>query len=248
MKKFTIIFVLLFVLASFFACQKSSDLIKVGTNAEYPPFEYIDRDSKEFKGLDMDIARYIATKLNKKLEIVDIDFDSLIPSLQNNKFDMVIAAMTITDERKEKVDFSIPYYTANQSIITKSDSTLTITSEEELAKLKIGVQRGTTGEAYIDETFIQTKKMKDTRLIRFDNNVNAVQELLNGNVDCVIIDDSAAKGYEKLKPVKIIYTIQSNESYGIAFPKGSKLVEKVNKILEELLGSKQWLELIKLYF
>jgi polar amino acid transport system substrate-binding protein len=248
MKKFTIIFVLLFVLASFFACQKSSDLIKVGTNAEYPPFEYIDRDSNEFKGLDMDIARYIATKLNKKLEIVDIDFDSLIPSLQNNKFDMVIAAMTITDERKEKVDFSIPYYTANQSIITKSNSTLTITSEEELAKLKIGVQRGTTGEAYIDETFIQTKKMKDTRLIRFDNNVNAVQELLNGNVDCVIIDDSAAKGYEKLKPVKIIYTIQSNESYGIAFPKGSKLVEKVNKILEELLGSKQWLELIKLYF
>lgn len=248
MKKFTIIFVLLFVLASFFACQKSSDLIKVGTNAEYPPFEYTDPDSKEFKGLDMDIARYIATKLNKKLEIVDIDFDSLIPSLQNNKFDMVIAAMTITDERKEKVDFSIPYYTANQSIITKSDSTLTITSEEELAKLKIGVQRGTTGEAYIDETFIQTKKMKDTRLIRFDNNVNAVQELLNGNVDCVIIDDSAAKGYEKLKPVKIIYTIQSNESYGIAFPKGSKLVEKVNKILEELLGSQQWLELIKLYF
>lgn len=248
MKKFTIIFVLLLVLASFFACQKSSDLLKVGTNAEYPPFEYTDPDSKEFKGLDMDIARYIATKLNKKLEIVDIDFDSLIPSLQNNKFDMVLAAMTITDERKEKVDFSIPYYTANQSIITKSDSTLTITSEEELAKLKIGVQRGTTGEAYIDETFIQAKKMKDTQLVRFDNNVNAVQELLNGNVDCVIIDDSAAKGYEKLKPVKIIYTIQSNESYGIAFPKGSKLVEKVNKILEELLGSQQGLELIKLYF
>jgi polar amino acid transport system substrate-binding protein len=161
---------------------------------------------------------------------------------------MVIAAMTITDERKQIVDFSIPYYTANQSIIVKQDSSLTIASEEDLAKLKIGVQRGTTGEAYIDENFIKTKKMGDSKLIRFDNNINAVQELLNGNVDCVIIDDSAAKGYEKLKPVKVIYTIESNESYGIAFPKGSKLVEKVNKIIDELLKSNEWLELIKKYF
>ncbi|MCR4420848.1 MAG: basic amino acid ABC transporter substrate-binding protein [Spirochaetales bacterium] len=245
-KLLVVFFVMLFVLVAFFGCKKEASVLKVGTNAEYPPFEY--KDGDQFLGIDMDIARYVATKLGKQIEINDIDFDSLIPSLQNNKFDMVIAAMTITDERKEIVDFSIPYYTANQSIIVKQDSSLTITSEEDLAKLKIGVQRGTTGEAYIDENFIQTKKMKDTMLIRFDNNINAVQELLNGNVDCVIIDDSAAKGYEKLKPVKVIYTIESNESYGIAFPKGSKLVEKVNKIIDELLKSNEWLELIKKYF
>ncbi|MFN3410691.1 MAG: basic amino acid ABC transporter substrate-binding protein [Exilispira sp.] len=235
-----------FLMIAFFGCKKEANILKVGTNAEYPPFEY--KDGDQFLGIDMDIARYIATKLGKKIEISDIDFDSLIPSLQNNKFDMVIAAMTITDERKQIVDFSIPYYTANQSIIVKQDSSLAINSEEELAKLKIGVQRGTTGEAYIDENFIQKGLMNDSQLIRFDNNINAVQELLNGNVDCVIIDDSAAKGYEKLKPVKVIFTIESNESYGIAFPKGSKLIEKVNKIIEELLKSNEWLELIKKYF
>lgn len=241
-----VLFVSIFILLTFFGCKKEANVLKVGTNAEYPPFEY--KEGEQFLGIDMDIARYIATKLGKKIEINDIDFDSLIPSLQNNKFDMAIAAITITDERKQVVDFSIPYYTANQSIIVKQDSSLSITKEEELAKLKIGVQRGTTGEAYIDENFIKTGKMKDSQLIRFDNNINAVQELLNGNVNCVIIDDSAAKGYEKLKPVKIIYTIESNESYGIAFPKGSKLVEKVNKIIEELLKSNEWLELIKKYF
>lgn len=241
-----ILFTILFFALAFTSCKKEVAVLKVGTNAEYPPFEY--KDGEQFLGIDMDIARYIATKLGKQLEINDIDFDSLIPSLQNNKFDMVIAAMTITEERKQIVDFSIPYYTANQSIIVKQDSALTLNSADELANLKIGVQRGTTGESYIDENFIQSKKMKDSQLIRFDNNINAVQELLNGNVDCVIIDDSAAKGYEKLKPVKVIFTIESNESYGIAFPKGSKLIEKVNKIIDELLKSNEWLELIKKYF
>ncbi len=245
--KLLIFLVIIFVVLSIFtACKKEAAVLKVGTNAEYPPFEYKEGDS--FLGIDMDIARYIATKVGKRLEINDIEFDSLIPSLQNNKFDMVLAAMTITDERKEVVDFSIPYYTANQSIVAKSDSSLTIASEEELAKLKIGVQRGTTGEAYIDETFIQTQKMEDSQLVRFDNNISAIQELLNGNVDCVIIDDSAAKGYEKLKPIKVVYTIESNENYGIAFPKGSKLLEKVNNIISELLKSNEWIELIKKYF
>ncbi len=248
MKRKIVIFLLitLFFISSFTACKNEANILKVGTNAEYPPFEYKEGDM--FLGIDMDIARYIATKLGMKLEIYDIDFDSLIPSLQNKKFDMVIAAMTITEDRKQIVDFSIPYYTANQSIIVKQDSSLVINSEENLAKLKIGVQRGTTGESYIDETFIQTGKMIDNQLVRFDNNINAVQELLNGNVDCVIIYDSSAKGYEKLKPVKVIFTIESNENYGIAFPKGSKLLEKVNKIISELLKSNEWLELLKKYF
>jgi len=220
--------------------------LKIGTNAEYPPFEF--KENGEFKGIDMDLARMIAKKIGVKYEIIDMDFDSLIPSLMSKKIDMAIAAITITDERKKNVDFSIPYYTANQSIIAKKDSDIVIKSVEDIAKYKIGSQNGTTGQIYIDDNLVKTGKMPKENFKKYATNIEAITDMLNGNIDLVIIDDGAAQGYVKLKPIKILYIIDTGENYGIAFQKGSPYVEKVNSILKSILNSDEWVQLIKKYF
>jgi len=231
-----------------FSCKKSSAkelVLKIGTNAEYPPFEY--KENGEFMGVDIALVKLVAQKMGAKAEIVDMDFDSLIPSLVSNKIDMAIAAMTITDARKEQVNFSIPYYTANQAIIVPQASTITIAATDDLAKYKVGCQNGTTGQIYMDDNFVKTGKMDKDKLRKYSTNIEAITDLLNGNVDIVIIDDSAANGYSKLKPLNIIHKIETGENYGIAFNKVSKNKEQVDKILQEILQSDEWLEIIKKY-
>jgi polar amino acid transport system substrate-binding protein len=219
--------------------------LRVGTNAEYPPFEF--KEKAEFKGIDMELARLLGEKIGAQVEIMDMDFDSLIPSLLANKIDMAMSAMTITEDRKKQVDFSIPYYSANQAIIASDKSTITIKTPEDLVKYSIGSQNGTTGQIYIDDNFVKTDKMKKSQFRKYPTNIEAITDLLNGNVDVVIIDDSAANGYSKLKPIKTLYTIETGENYGIAFPKNSPTLEKINAALEEILKSDAWTDLLKKY-
>lgn len=238
------LFLLVAVLVSFslVSCGGSGGqkVLRVGTNAEYPPFEYKSADGKDFQGIDMDIARAIADKLGYKLEISDVQFDSLIPSLMANKFDMAMAAITITADRQKQVDFSDPYYTSNQAILVKNDSKLQINSVDDLAKLKVGCQNGTTGQIYMDDNLVKGGKMKADKLTKFPTNIEAIAALNNGTIDALIIDDPVAAGYQKMQPVKKVYVITTNENYGIAFPKGSKLVGKVNGILKDLMASDQF--------
>lgn len=242
MKNFYKIFLVvltIFLLISTFSCKsKKEAVLNVGTNAEYPPFEF--KEGEEFKGIDMDLIKLVAEELGMKLNIIDMDFDALIPSLQAKKIDAAIAAITITEERANVVDFTIPYYIANQAIIAKKESSISITSPEDLAKYKIGVQNGTTGQIYIDENFVSNGKMPPANLVKYPTNIEAITDMLNGNVDLVIIDDTAAMGYSKLKPIKIIFTIDTGENYGIALPKGSKLLEKINNVLKKILNSDAW--------
>ncbi|HUW42570.1 MAG TPA: basic amino acid ABC transporter substrate-binding protein [Rectinemataceae bacterium] len=236
----------LFVSFSFVSCGNSGGqkVLRVGTNAEYPPFEYKSADGKEFLGIDMDIAREIAAKLGYKLEIDDVQFDSLIPSLMAGKFDMAMAAITITPDRQKQVDFSVPYYTSNQAILVKSDSTLQISSLDDLAKLKVGCQNGTTGQIYMDDNLVKPGKMKADSLIKFPTNIEAIAALNNGTIDALIIDDPVAAGYQKMQPVKKAFVITTDENYGIAFPKGSKLEDKVNGILKNLMASDKFNEIL----
>lgn len=254
MKKIKILVALLLIsvlIFAFFAGKQGGEeqkqiTLKIGTNAEYPPFEF--KENGEFKGIDMDLARMIAQRMGAKYEIIDMDFDSLIPSLVSKKIDMAIAAITITEDRKKVVDFSMPYYTANQSIIAKKDSNIEIKSVEDLAKYTIGSQNGTTGQIYIDDNFIKTGKMPKENFKKYATNIEAITDMLNGNVDLVIIDDGAAQGYIKLKPIKILYIIDTGENYGIAFQKDSPYTDKVNSILKDILNSDDWVQLIKKYF
>ncbi len=229
----------------FTGCAKKETILKIGTNAEYPPFEFKEKD--EYKGIDMELAKMVAEKMGMKYEIVDMQFDSLIPSLTQSKLDMSLSAITITEERKQQIDFSIPYFTVSQAIIVKKDSKLTVATDDDLAKFKIGVQNGTTGQLWVDENLIKSKKMKEEKFKKYPTNIEAITDMLNGNLDMIIIDDSAAKGYAKIKDIKVIYTINTNENYGIALPKNSPYKEKLDAALTEVLASEAWKTLLEKY-
>lgn len=240
MKKtlFTILILItaLAILLTSLSCKKKEDpILRVGTNAEYPPFEY--KKGEAFAGVDMALVKAIADKMGMKYEIIDMDFDALIPSLTSNKIDMAISAITITDERKQQVDFSLPYYTANQVIIAKQDNKIALTKIEDVVKYKVGCQNGTTGQLYIEDNLVAKKLMDKKNLKKYSTNIEAITDMLNGNVDFVIIDDSAAQGYAKLKPISIALKLDTNEEYGIALQKQSVYGEKINAALKELLDS-----------
>jgi len=231
-----VILVAMAVLFTSMSCAKKKEtILRIGTNAEYPPFEY--KKDNQFAGVDIDLVKAIAEKMGMKYEIIDMDFDALIPSLTSNKVDMVVAAMTITDERKQQIDFSTPYYTANQVIIAKPDSKLKIGKLEDLGKYKVGSQNGTTGQIYMEENLVANKLMDKKNFRKYSTNIEAITDMLNGNIDFVILDDSAAQGYSKLKPILTVFKIETKEEYGIALQKNSVYKEKINTALDELIKS-----------
>lgn len=226
--------------------NKQDAVLRIGTNAEYPPFEY--KNGDQFAGVDMDLAKTLAEKMGMKYEIIDMDFDALIPSLTANKIDVAVSALTITQVRQNQVDFSVPYYVANQVIIAKPDNKISITKLEDLVKYKVGAQNGTTGQLYIDSTLVKTKLMKADNLRKYSTNIEAITDMLNGNIDFVIIDDSAAQGYSKLKPLAIVYKIATNENYGVALQKNSPYKAKLNTALSEMLNTGEMLKIIQANF
>jgi ABC-type amino acid transport substrate-binding protein len=238
-----ILITMLAILLTSVSCKKKTEpILRVGTNAEYPPFE--SKDGDQFVGVDMDMVKAIAAKMGMKYEIIDMDFDALIPSLTSNKIDIAVSAITITDERKQQVDFSTPYYIANQVIIAKLDTKLVVNKPEDIVKYKIGAQNGTTGQIYIEENLVSKKLMDKNNLKKYSTNIEAITDMLNGNIDFVIIDDSAAQGYSKLKPIKILHQIQTNEQYGIALQKNSPYKDQVNKALDDLIKTGEILNIV----
>jgi len=247
MKKLLIVtLVLLTALVILFtgvSCKKKTEaVLRVGTNAEYPPFEFKEND--QFVGVDMDLVRALAEKMGMKYEIIDMDFDALIPSLTSNKIDLAISAITITEERMQQVDFSLPYYIANQVIIARQDNQIKIEKLEDITKYKVGAQNGTTGQIFVQENLVDKKLMDKNNLRKYSTNIEAITDMLNGNVDFVIIDDSAAQGYGKLKPLQIVFKIETNEEYGIALQKESIYKEKINAALDELIQSGEVVNII----
>jgi len=242
---FVLVIITMFIMiAAISGCaKKATPVLRIGTNAEYPPFESKEGDA--YIGVDMDLARKIAEKLEMEYQIIDMDFDTLIPSLSSNKIDMAISAISITDERQRQVDFSEPYYVANQVIIKKQDNPVTLENIGDIARFKVGSMNSTTGQAYITENFVDKNLMKKDAFKRYPTNIEAINDLLNGNVDFVIIDDSAAQGYARLKPISIALKIETNESYGIAMPKGSPLNAKINEALKDLIDSGEVVSIIQ---
>lgn len=163
--------------------------IKMATNAYFPPYEYYDGDS--VVGIDVDIANAIANDLGMKLEIVDIEFDSIIAGVQTGKYDMGMAGMTVTDERKESVDFSDSYATGIQSIIIREGSDIKSFDDIAAGEYKVGVQLSTTGDIYATDDLEGTK----STVIEYQTGNDAVAALVAGKVDAVIIDNEPAKAY-----------------------------------------------------
>ena len=200
--------------------------LTMATNATFPPYE-MTTDSGEIEGIDVDTAKAIAEKLGLELQIDDMEFDAALLSVQQGKADIVMAGVTVTDERKAVMDFSDSYATGIQSIIVPNDSD--IASPDDLAGKKIGTQRGTTGYIYCSDDF------GDDAVVAYDSGLTAVQALNNGQVDAVVIDNAPATEYVAANPgLKVLDTSYAEEDYAIGMAKGSALEDAVNKALEEL--------------
>ena len=200
--------------------------LTMATNAAFPPYE-MTTDAGEFEGIDVDTAKAIAEKLGLELQIDDMDFDAALLSVQQGKADIVMAGVTVTDERKAVMDFSDSYATGIQSIIVPNDSD--IASPDDLAGKKIGTQRGTTGYIYCSDDF------GDENVVAYDDGLTAVQALNNGQVDAVVIDNAPAQEFVAANPgLKVLDTSYAEEDYAIGMAKGSALEDAVNKALEEL--------------
>lgn len=209
-----------------------SDTLVMATNATFPPYEYV--DGEECKGIDIEIAQAIADAMGKKLEVDDIDFDSIIPAITTGKADMALAGMTVTDERKENVDFSDSYATGVQVIIVPEDSD--ITGPDDLANDKmIGVQQGTTGHIYCSDT-PEKGGFGEDHVTAYPNGASAIQALQTGKVDAVVIDNEPAKAFVAENPgLKILDTEYVTEDYAIAVKKGNtELLDQINETLAKL--------------
>ena len=206
--------------------------LTMSTNAAFPPYE-MTADDGSFEGIDVEVTEAIADKLGLELQIDDMDFDAALLAAQNGKSDMVMAGVTVTEERQTVMDFSNTYATGIQVVIVPEDSD--ITSIDDMTGKMIGVQRGTTGDLYCSAS-VEDGGFGEENVTPYDNGLTAVQALQNGQVDCVVIDNAPAQEFVKANPgLKILDTEYANEDYAIGVAKGNtQLLDAINGALEEL--------------
>ena len=204
----------------------------MSTNAAFPPYE-MTTDDGGFEGIDVEIAGAIAEKLGLELEILDMDFDAALLAVNEGKSDIVMAGVTVNEDRKLVMDFTDSYATGVQVVIVKEGSDVTM---DNLGEKMIGAQRGTTGYIYASDTPDNGGYGED-HVNAYDNGATAVQALINGQVDCVIIDSAPAAEYVKANPgLTILEGEWVTENYAIGCDKGNtQLVEAINEALAALI-------------
>jgi polar amino acid transport system substrate-binding protein len=230
--------------------QETENKIIVGTSADFPPFEYR-AANQTIIGFDIDLIKKILTDQGYTVEVQDIGFDSLIPSLQTGKIDVIAAAMTITDERLEQVDFSNAYYDANQAVLIKVGANVNISTIEDLKNYTVGAQTGTTGWAWVNDTLVATGNFSSEKFRSYDLYTDAVADLIIGpsRVGAIVIDSPVAQAFAKSGNVKIVLNITTNESYGFAVENGNtELVNKINTGLAAVMATTYWEDLVEQYF
>ncbi len=225
-KLITLLLAAVMLLACFTGCEKKDDsVLTMATNAEFPPFEYLDGEA--IVGVDVDIANAIAEKLGRKLEITNIDFDAALTGVATGKYDVAIAGITANDERRQNMNFSDDYYTASQAIIVTANSD--IKAATDLTGKVISCQEGTTGEQYLLDNGYQIQSFK--------TGSEAVIALTSGKVDAVVIDNAVANALSAKQngATVVLEEALTKEAYAIALKKGDDaLTAEINKALAEL--------------
>lgn len=218
---------------------KKSGKIIMGTNAQFPPFEYY--ENEEIIGIDKEIAQKIAEKLDIELVVEDINFSALLDSLNKEKVDFVLAGMTITDDRKTIVDFSNPYYTTGQCIITMNTNT-SVNSITDLVNKKIGIQEDTTGEK-------EASKIEGAIISKYNTVLGAIMDMKSGNLDAIIFDLEPAKKFAEQNPdIKVIDELLTQEDYGVSVRKGeTELLSLINEVLKDMKDDGEYDKMIKRY-
>ena len=247
MKKLLVIMLALALVFAFAACGASEEpaaadgefstategVLIMATNAEFPPYEYYEGD--QIIGIDAEVAAAIAEKLGLTLQIEDMAFDSIIAAVQSGKVDMGMAGMTVTEERLESINFTDSYATGVQVIIVPDDSEIASVDDLFEGGYTIGVQASTTGDLYC------TWDLEDEGLCtveRYNKGADAVQALVSGKVDCVVIDNEPAKAYVAANDgLQILDTEYAVEDYAICISKDNEaLLTAVNTALNELIA------------
>lgn len=239
MKKIISLLVVMLMCLSLAACssnEASKGTLTMATEATFQPYEYYDGD--QIIGIDVDIARAIAEKIGMELEVQDVEFDTIIPGIQAGKYDFGAAGMTVTDERKKEVNFTDSYATGVQVVIVKEDSkiqSIDNLTDGSVENMLVGTQAGTTGFLYatwdIEEAGLGTVKS-------FQKTTDAAQALVNGQIDCILLDNEPAKAIvannSGLKILESEYTV---EEYAIAIAKeNTELLNQINAALKELIA------------
>lgn len=240
MKKRTLLFLtVIFTLVVMTACSKTNNqgagtqgsnqkVLTMGTSADFAPFESRD-PSGNFIGFDVDLANAIAKKLGYKLKITDMNFDGLVGALQTHRVDMVLAGMSATDKRKKNVDFSTSYNYSGQMFVTLKDSK--IKSLNDVKGQTMGVQLGTIQE----EGAKNLQKTTNFNIKAEDNSTTLVEDLLSKRIQVAYFDKQVAQGYiQKQNLAGFDDPTKSSPGMAVAFPKGSKLVNDVNKVLKDM--------------
>lgn len=214
--------------------------ITMGTNAQFPPFEYY--ENEKITGFDVELSQKVADKLGVELKIEDMNFSGLLNALSSSKIDFVAAGMTVNEERKKSVDFSDGYYESSQVIIVMKDNTA-IKGKADLANKKIGVQIGTTGA---DEA----KKIEGVTPVEYNAGFAAVMDMKNGKLDAVVLDYEPSKNFvAQNADIKLLDENLTNEQYAIAVRKGeTELQTAINDVIKEMKANGEYDALIQKYF
>jgi lysine-arginine-ornithine-binding protein len=224
--------------------EQPKEKIVIGTDATYPPMEFHEQVNGQdvINGFDIDIGKALAEEMGMEVEFEDTGWDGIIPALLAGQFDMIMSSMTITDERKQQVNFSDPYFNAGQVIAVRNDDD-SIKSIDDLVGKTVAVQIGTTGDLLISET-------EGVDVQRFNTIVDAFMELKNKRADAVFNDLPVAQDYvRKGEPIKIVGEPLTDEYYGIAIRKdNTELLEKVNKAIKALKDSGKYQEILDKWF
>lgn len=225
MKKFMLLVMSILLLTG---CKRDDNKLILATEAGFAPYEYY--QDGEIVGVDIDIAREIATSLGKELVIKDVSFDFIINEIKSGKSDIGAAGMSITKERLEEVDFSVEYAVSNQVVIVPMDSK--ITSIDQISNQRIAVQLGTVADSYVNKNY------KDATVIRQKKYLSMVEDLKAGKVDLIIMDLLPASEIVKSNDgLKILDEYLFTDKYGMAIKKGNKeLLDKVNDVLTRLMS------------
>lgn len=212
--------------------NEDGKVIKMGCSADFPPMEYYADDATTIIGFDADLMQEICDRLGMELKIIDMNFDSVVTAVQTGKIDVGVTGITITDERKENVNFSDPYFEASQSILVSKDSPIKGYEDLISGDYKVAVQLGTTGDIMASE------KMGD-KVSKFEKYGDALAALMSGKVDCMVLDTGVAKAYAKVNDLMVLDEkfgdAEDIEYYGIAVAKeNTELLESINKTLAEM--------------
>ncbi|MGC9469026.1 MAG: ABC transporter substrate-binding protein [Anaerolineae bacterium] len=230
MKRWYLLMASLMVVAMFLAtgCQAGDQTLVVGTSADYPPYEYVDEDGN-YAGFDIELMEEIGKRLGREIEWQDIAFDGLIGSLQSDKIDAIIAAMSATPEREEQVDFTDPYFIGADAIIVAEGSDITINANEDMAGYSVGVQSGTIQEQWIAENI-------ETDLSTYERAEQAIMDLKSGRIDIVAMDYFTALSFIEQGGIELaLKTEFAGEHMSIAVKEGNtELREELDGVIDEL--------------